>query len=263
MGGLTVAGWAVAGVLLLWAVRDVPLTASRIDQSDSRSTRTYWETILAADPPQGAALVSNDRNEIVPLFYFQTVEDRGVGRTGLFPGLAPDARFTNLAATVDTALAAEVPVYLIKEMPGLAIKYDMRPATAPLVSVQGVLPDSPPAVPVDAPYGPLTLLGFDLAAGDGGLDVTLHWRVDAPIPGDYTATVQLLTGGVKIAQDDHAPGGVYLPTSSWRAGDRMVVSHHLAMDEPLPDTGELLIGYYRPSDLTPLAEPLRLPYATP
>ena len=258
LGGLTVAGWVVAGVLMLWAVREMPLTASRIDQSQSRATRDYWETVLAAAPPEGAALVSNDRNEIVPLFYLQTVENRGLGRTGLFPGLAPDARFANLAATLDTALAAGVPVYLIKEMPGLEIKYALDPATAPLVAVQGLRTVKPPDVAVEESYGPLHLLGYDLATGDDGLDVTLYWLVDAPIPGDYTATVQLLAGGVKVAQDDYAPGGVYLPTSTWRTGDRMVVPHHLTADGALPAANELLIGYYRADDLTRLAEPLRL-----
>ena len=263
LGGLTIAGWVVAGVLMLWAVREMPLTASRIDQSDSRATRTYWESILAAEPPAGAALVSNDRNEIVPLFYLQTVEGRGLGRTGLFPGLAPDARFANLAATLDTALAAEVPVYLIKEMPGLEIKYALSPATPPLVAVDGLRANTPPAVVEEQPYGPLHLLGYDLATGDDGMDVTLYWRVDAPIPGDYTATVQLLVGGENLAQADFAPGGVYLPTSAWAAGDRMVVTHHLQSDAPLPAAGELLVGYYRAGDLTRLAEPLHLVYALP
>ena len=262
-GGLSLGGWLVIAILLLLAVRDAPLTAVRIDQSESRATRTYWETIMAAPLPDGAALVSNDRNEIVPLFYLQTVEQRGLGWTGLFPAIAPDARFADLAATLDTALAAGAPIYLIKAMPELAIKYRLDAAAPPLVAVSGLRTDTPPAVAVAQVYGPLHLLGYDLTTTGDGLDVTLHWRVDAPLPGDYTATVQLFDGGVKLGQDDHAPGGDYLPTSDWRAGDRMVVTHHLALAQPVPAAAQLLVSLYRPADMTPLHTPLMLDVVLP
>lgn len=43
-----------------------------------------WDAILA-DPPDNAILISNDRNEIVPLYYLQAVEGKAQGVTGIFP----------------------------------------------------------------------------------------------------------------------------------------------------------------------------------
>jgi hypothetical protein len=262
-GGLSLGGWLVILVALTLAVRDAPHTSVRIDQSESRATRTYWEAIAAAPLPPDAVLISNDRNEIVPLFYLQYVEQRGLGWTGLFPAIAPDARFADLAATLDTALATGASAYLIKDMPELAIKYQLDPAPPPLIAVTGLRAAPPPAVTVEQSYGPLHLLGYDVAATAASWDVTLHWRVDAPIPGDYTETVQLLDGDVKLAQDDRAPGGVYLPTSDWRAGDLMVVTHSLVPTQAVPSPATLLVGMYRPEDMTPLHTPLRLDVRLP
>ncbi len=98
-----VVGWVAAGALLLLALRTAPATAAQIDQSNATAARNQWETILAAPPAPGAILVSNDRNEIVPLFYLQSVEGRGLGITGLFPVIAPDDRFRDIGATLTTA----------------------------------------------------------------------------------------------------------------------------------------------------------------
>lgn len=259
-GGLVIAGRVIAGLLLLWALRDVTSVAAAIDQSQSVGARTQWEAILAAQPPADAILVSNDRNEIVPLFYLQTVEQRGQGMTGLFPLIAPDARFTDIGATLDTALAdgAPQPVYLIKEMPGLEVKYALESAAPPLIQVVG-RHESAPAVAVDQPHGPLRLVGYDWNPEADAVTVRLHWQVIKSVDGDYTATVQLLGADErKLAQADFQAGGDFYPTSLWKPGERLVVTHHLALNEPIPSDATLLAGMYRTADLTPLAEPIRL-----
>ena len=112
--------------------------------------------------------VSNDRNEIVPLFYLQAVENRAKGNTGLFPLIAPDARFADIGTTVQTALDAGAsvqpnqPVYLIKPMDGLEARFALEPATPPLVQVTGAAAAAKPAIASDAVYGPLRLLGYDM-----------------------------------------------------------------------------------------------------
>lgn len=255
----------LVGVLLIGVTaRSAPTTAAQLDQSTSTTARALWESILAAPPPADAILVSNDRDEMVPLFYLQQVEGRGAGLTGLFPLIAPDARFTDLVATLDTALAVGTqPVYLIKPMPGLEIRYALAPAAPPLIAVVGPVAWPAPTVAVDQPYGPLWLRGYDLLPSADGHALTLYWEVRAPLTADYTATAQLLTAAdTKLAQDDHAPGGVYYPTSTWRVGDRLVVRHTLAAPTPLPADSALLIGFYTPNDFAPLADPLRLPLAT-
>jgi hypothetical protein len=255
--------------LQLWT-RYTPLVEQL--QDESYAARTMWEGILAANPPSDAMLVSNDRNEIVPLFYLQTVENRARGNTGLFPLLAPDERFADIGATVQTALDAGAsvqpnqPVYLIKPMEGLETRFALSPATSPLVQVTGPAA-AEPAISSDAVYGPLRLLGYDmqpaglLTAPSTGIltaTITLHWQVVDPLPGDYTTTVQLFdAAGNKLAQDDRRAGGDYYPTTLWKPGDVILDRHTLA----LPDNAQpsrLLVGMYGGPDAALLAPPLEL-----
>ena len=76
-------------LLFVFPLRTIATYAPRLDQSGSGAAREGWEPILAANPPEGALMVSNDRNEIVPLFYLQAVEGRALGLTGIFPGFRP------------------------------------------------------------------------------------------------------------------------------------------------------------------------------
>lgn len=261
--------WLVGGAILLLALQILPKTSAQIDQSAATGARQQWESILAATPAPDAILVSNDRNEIVPLFYLQAVENRALGMTGLFPGIAPDARFSDIGATLDTALSegGDQPVYLMKEMPGLEIRFDLQPAMLPLVQVLG--PASVPATtPVNQPYGPLQLHGYAFTENEASAEVVLHWQVNEAIGENegenYIATAQLLTAeDRKITQDDHAPGGDFYPTSLWKAGEEIVVRHTLPLAEPLPESVRLLVAFYRPSDLALLAQPITLSLEAP
>ena len=242
-------------------------------QDESTAARTMWEGILAADPPSDAILVSNDRNEIVPLFYLQAVENRAKGNTGLFPLIAPDERFADIETTVQTALdagAAIQPnpsVYLIKPMDGLEARFALEPATPPLVRVAGAAAAAKPAIASDAVYGPLRLLGYDMepaAALTGTVTgtitntVTLHWQVVDPLPGDYTTTVQLFdAAGSKLAQDDRRAGGDYYPTTLWKPGEVILDRHTLALPEGARPT-RLLVGMYSGPEAALLAPPLEI-----
>jgi hypothetical protein len=262
------APWAALVVVLLyWLplqlwVRYTPLMEQI--EAESRAVRSRWEEILAAKPPAGAILVSNDRNEIVPLFYLQAVEKRGLGYTGLFPLIAPDARFVDLEATVATALDAggDQPVYLIKPMPGFETAFDLAPAMPPLVEVTGRAATAAPSVSVDQPYGPLRLLGYDWSPVPEGVQLDLQWQVTAPLAADYTTTVQLFdAAGAKVGQDDRKPGGDFYPTSQWKPGDRLVDRHTVPL---APDAApvRLLIGMYAGPDAALLAPPLEVPLPT-
>jgi hypothetical protein len=257
---MSMAGWLLGAALILLALRILPTTSAQINQSTATEARQQWEPILVATPAPDAILVSNDRNEIVPLFYLQAVEGRGTSFTGLFPGIAPEPRFADIGATLETALVegGDQPVFLIKQMPGLEVRFDLRPTMPPLVEVLGTV-SAAPTVRVDQPYGPLQLLGYDLTVGDKSADLALHWHVNAPVSEKYVATAQLLTtGDRKITQDDYAPGGDYYPTSLWKEGEQLVVRHTLPLAEPLPETVRLLVGFYRADDQSLLAQPLTL-----
>ena len=247
-------------LLFLLPLRLISTYFPTLNQSQSTTARQMWETILAAQPPADAILISNDRNEIVPLFYLQAVEKQVTTITGLFPLLAPDARFADIGSTVETALTNGNgrPVYLIKPMPGLEVKFTITPATQPLVQVMGAAVASAPTIPIDQTFGPLQLLGYDWQPVTDGVRIDLHWAVRENLPADYTSTVQLLDANdEKIAQDDHAPGGTYYPTSRWKPGEILLDSHILTLPADQQPT-TLLVGMYVGPDFTPLAPPLRI-----
>lgn len=251
-------------VVLVFVLLWMPLQIGRsyfaqLDQSTTDSARQRWDAILAAAPPTDAIFVSNDRNEIVPLFYYQAVENKLQGITGLFPQIAPEARFADIGATLATALnTAARPVYLIKPMPGLESRFTLAPATEPLVLVQEQEAITPEHA-INVPYGPLHFLGYDWAEAADGLAITLYWQVNEPLARDYTTTVQLFdAAGDKIAQDDAPPGGNYYPTSLWKSGERLHETHQL--DGATVDEGTLLlVGMYDGATLEQLATPIEIP----
>src|SRR5678815_3849726 len=83
-----------------------------------------------------------------------------------------------------------------------------------------------------------------------------YWRVLATPSSDTTTTVQLFDAqGEKIAQDDQPPGGIYYPTSHWKAGETLVEHHRLTLS-PADSPMRMLVGMYSGPALTPLAPPL-------
>lgn len=227
---------------------------------DSDATRRQWEAILEGGAPGDAILVSNDRNEIVPLFYFQTVERRGVGHTGLFPLITPEERFSDIGATIQTALEAggTQPVYLIKPMPGLETRFAMKEQTAPLVEITGPAAATPPVTPLDLPYGPLRLLGYTASQVENTVTIALYWSVAEPPSADYTTTVQLFDGSdQKVGQADSGPGGVFYPTSRWKVGETLVDRHTIELGTDATPV-RMLVGMYAGPEATLLAQPLEI-----
>ena len=114
--------------------------AASLDRSQDTRAQDWWNALLAANPPQGAMLISNDRDEMMPLWYMQQVEGRRTDLAGVFPLLlAGDGSsllrsgtsWATIGQVVDSALATGRPVALIKPMPGLEIKAQLGPPDAP------------------------------------------------------------------------------------------------------------------------------------
>ena len=232
----------------------------RLDQTTTTRARELWDEIVAAAPPAGSLLVSNDRNEIVPLFYLQTVEGKLAGVTGLFPLIEPGTRFADIGATIDTARATapDAPLYLIKPMPSLEVRFALQPATPPLVRVTGPAVTTAPMHPTDLPYGPLRLLGYDWQPTAADIELTLYWQVETGLDADYTTTVQIFDGaGNKLAQHDAPPGDPYYPTSLWKAGDQLVERHLLTPNSTATPTGLLIAMYHGPA-FSQFAPPLEI-----
>lgn len=269
--------WELIGVIVIVALIYFPLRQASTyadGLSQARvSARAMWESVLAANPEQGAILVSNDRNEIVPLYYMQTVEDRRPDLTGIFPLIAPEQRFVDIGATTATALASGAPVYLIKPMPGIESRFALETATEPLTRVTGdAAANSAPQVTLNQPYAGLTLIGYDLLQNSSALaqfetptngafnQVRLYWRVDSALPAAYTTTVQAYDdAGNKTGQSDVAAGGQYYPTSLWKPGEALVETHTLqpvSAGEPAPSATSLLVGMYTGANAEQLAPPL-------
>ncbi len=80
--------------------------------------------------------------------------------------------------------------------------------------------------------------------------VTLIWRCTAPIPNDYTISVQLIDDQWrKAAQSDAWPLDGQAPTSSWEIGERIVETRTLTVDpEAEPSPYRLRVAVYRPTE---------------
>jgi hypothetical protein len=236
---------------------------SRVDQRANVVARDRWLTILSEPIPEGAILLSNDRNELMPLWYYQYVEGRRPDLVGLFPLIVPEPAFANVGRVLDQALAAKRPVYFIKAMAGLNLKAAISPAgtifkvtplqTAPVNPVQASLP----AITLTTPQGVITesiqLVGYDLSSAQlkPGLPVsiTLHWQPTQPLSVAYTSYVHLInSAGIGITQSDHRPGGDFYPTLLWQVGEILRDQHQLAIPANLAaDTYRLRVGmYYQP-----------------
>jgi len=253
--------------LLFFPLRQWTTYQSALDQTNANGARRLWESVLAANPAPDTVLVSNDRNEIVPLYYLQAVEGRRPDLAGIFPLLTPESRFADIGATVETALAARPSggVLLIKPMPGLEVKFALEPAGEPLMRVQGLAAQRAPTIALGQPYGPLLLTGIDweeVPAADNqqptAITLRLYWLVQSAVPGDFTTTTQLFdASGSRVAQHDAMPGGVYYPTSLWKPGETLVEEHPLSLPADATATS-LLVGMYAGADMATLAAPLNL-----
>ena len=235
--------------------------APSLDRSQDTSAQDWWNALLAANPPQGAMLISNDRDEMMPLWYMQQVEGQRTDLAGVFPlllagdGSAPlrsESSWATIGQVVDRTLASGRPVSLIKPMPGLEIKARLGPPDdAGLTPVLGPAVTSQPVHPQDVAIGDaVRLIGFtgDLAAVQPGqsLVIDLYWQPVRTLPANYTSFVQLLSpDGSKAAQSDHLVGGVYYPTSLWQPGETLLDRHTL--DVPAgapPGPYQLFVGMY-------------------
>lgn len=108
--------------------------------------------------------------------------------------------------------------------------------------------------PIHARVGEsITLVGYDVSAErvrpGGTLTVTLVWRAEGALDGDYTAFVHLIDAdGNLVGQSDQQPLGGAYPTSLWQAGDVVRDAHRLGIHETsAPGACTLSTGLYNPS----------------
>lgn len=238
-----------------------------VDRSSDVAAEMMWRPILERPIPSAAVLVSNDRDEMMPLWYYQYVEGRRRDVLGLFPRIVAEPTYRDIGGVLDQAIASNRPVFLIKPMPGLEVKVQLEPeeALAPLIRVVGWAVARPPAHRVDAQLdGRMRLIGYNMMpttvqAGDT-LTLQLYWQALQPLPHDYTSYVHVMDEqGNLVAQSDHRPGGVYYPTSLWKRDELLLDTHTVA----LPRTGgattyQLWTGMYLYPSMQPLGAAIRM-----
>ncbi len=239
-----------------------------LDRSGDTQARDGWEQILALPLPHSAVLVSDDRNDMMPLWYFQYVDEMRPDLLGLFPLITP--QYATLGQVLDLALSTGRPVYLIKKMPGIEIKVAVGPENG-LWRVYGPAADGA-AHPLNVRLGEsVALVGYDrtpLHPRPGQtLRVALYWQALHPLEAEYHTFVHLLDGeGRKAAQSDRQPGGVYYPSTLWQPGETLRDEHRLTLPADLPPGDyRLLAGMYAfaaDGSLLPLGEPVVLATVT-
>jgi hypothetical protein len=125
----------------------------------------------------------------------------------------------------------------------------------PYVWVYGAPPEEPaaggPSYAVDYGLGDhIQLTGFRLSAGSVSpgdtLTVVLFWQSDGQVKDNYTVFCHLVSAGSElVAQHDGRPVLEIRPVPSWRADERLIDSHPIALDADLAlGRYELVAGMY-------------------
>ena len=226
MVGVIVLSFSLPVFLL---VRNYPL----VDQSQNRNAAHLWQPILEAPLPQSSILVSNDRDEIMPMWYYQYVDGLRPDLVGLFPLIVRQPGYEDVVQVIDSALATGRPTFLIKPMPGLELKYELR-AQEPLVQVAASHESRQPQHALDVSFGgTLQLIGYDAAQeSNGAVRVTLFWKPTQKMDHRFSSFVHLNDAtGKTLSGHDHQPGGDYYPTEKWKPGEVLLDTHTLSLPQ--------------------------------
>lgn len=213
-------------------------------------TRVQWEKLLHSDLPPGAILISNDRDEMTPLYYLQYVENQRTDLRGLFPKIAAGTSYDNIIALVNHTAASERPIYALKPIPALFLKYIVAESknglwkihTHPLPSMKNAS---------DTILGDrLRVRGWEVTDGDAmpgeSFTLVLQYEPLKLLTRDYKFSVQFQHDGDKVAQgNDHVPGEGEYPPTRWRAGEILQDEFDISLDPSLApgDYDIVLVAY--------------------
>lgn len=240
-------GFLVAGFISVWLVLPLWLLFQQLphlNQANNTTAAERWQTILTEPLPENAVLISNDRNEIMPMWYYQYVEGQRPDLQGLFPLITPDPAYSNVGRVLDEALSSNRPVYLIKPMPGLTVKANLK-SIGTLFLARAYTQTA--TYPTNVTFGDtITLIGYDTAQQNEQLMVTLYWQPIQTMAVDYTSFVHLIdSAGDGVTQHDAQPGGRFYSTRYWQPGEQLVDVHRLNLPSDIaPTSYELRVGWY-------------------
>lgn len=207
------------GVLLIFLIGEQVRTRIPHSRADHTAPRRLVKELFSANPPQNAILVTNDRNEMVPVWYAQFAEGQRRDILALFPLITPAPEHSHVSEVVKWALQWERPVLLTKPMAGLGLLYEMEPYANSLVTVHGaaIMPTEPVLQSDLAPE--LSVLSWapsatEIVAGDR-VTLSIGLQANTPIAHNLSFSLQLFrANGEGITQEDIAPDP-FLPSSEW------------------------------------------------
>ncbi len=235
----------LAGIVLFEPVRAAVHEFPQRNRGDEWGVYDYGQDIISHVARDGTVVGLLGETTLVR--YFRDVLGQRPD-VQVIPADAETARF----ATVDAALAAGLPVYLTRDLPGAAGRYSLD-AAGPLIAV------SPKATPGPAPAG--RELGAGIVLVDARAEVqqprsgsvvrlTLVWAATAPVSEALKVSARLLDGaGNVLAADDRVPVHFAYPTTAWAPGEPVTDVYDLAVP-PLapPDPYRVLLILYRAAD---------------
>jgi len=239
-----------ASILLLLPVALMVQNFQALRQAHRTPIAERWSYILNLPLPEGAILVSNDRDELTPLYYYQLVEKKRPDLIPLYPLIVPE--LSDIGLVLDRALASGRQVFTIKPMEGLEVAYRVQEWNG-LWKVEGKVSEEG-STPLNLKVSDsLILAGYKLREKGRGVEVTLYWRVLSPLGEDLHSYVHLLgSGGERVAGSDHRPGGVFYPSSLWKPGQVLEDVHWLEVG--LASPLRLRAGLYRWPSLEPFGQ---------
>ncbi|MCX7669068.1 MAG: DUF2723 domain-containing protein, partial [Anaerolineae bacterium] len=239
-----------AAVLMAAAVLAEPLAAARRDWPQRDRSRQwgvydYGQDMLEAVAPGGRIVGLLGETTLVR--YFRDVLGQRSDVT-----VVPADREADRFAAVDAALAAGVPVYLTRDLPGAAGRYSLDAAGPLIVVGRKAAPTAAATGPQVAPAILLADIQTVVRRTHGGalVRVAPTWVAAAPITEELKVSARLLdAAGRQLAQNDRVPVHFAYPTTAWTVGEAV----HDVYDLPVPATGgagpyRVLLIWYRAAD---------------
>jgi len=228
---------------------------AQIDLSQRWEVHDYGVDVLSL-PLEEDAVIVGILGEITLLNYFQQTES-------LLPDLATvpaDTEEERLAAVRDQTQQGH-PVYLTRPLGGVEKEYHLS-SLGPLVRVieRPVTLHETLEHILSLPFGEAILLsGYETQIRDTHLGpqlrLSLYWETLTEVEEDYKLSIRILDaeahlGGVR----DAFPVQEAYRTNNWRAGEKILDTHDVAIFAGLP-TGDytIQVTMYEPDTLAPLA----------
>lgn len=154
-------------------------------------------------------------------------------------------------AAVEAALSQGEPVYLTRDLSGVAQRYSLD-AAGPLVQVSPKAQPGPPPAG-GQPFGDLVLLDASLQpllAHDPAARVTLRWTAPHLVTEELKISARMLNGaGEVVAKMDAAPVHFVYPTTAWVPGEEVEDSYDLQLPAgAAPGEYSALVILYRAAD---------------